>query len=159
MGWRELYALAVRYLLPLSMAAVLLRVLFITAREWRTARRARDLTPPPIGSLTDGAGRQYALGHDSVLGRSRRCDIVLSGEGVAGVHAQIYERRRTVFLQPLARGKVFLNGAALSRRAKLQSGDTVGLGETSLTVSLYDSDPGGDEAGPANAGAARGTDA
>lgn len=159
MGWRELYALAARYLLPFIMAAVLLRVLFITAREWRTARRARDLTPPPIGSLTDGAGRQYAFGHDSVLGRSRRCDIVLSGEGLAGVHAQIYERRRTVFLQPLARGKVFLNGAVISKRAKLQSGDTVGLGETVLTVRMDGRDPDGDEAGPAKADPVCGTDA
>ncbi|NLG36665.1 MAG: FHA domain-containing protein [Clostridiales bacterium] len=133
-------------------------MMFITAREWRAARRARDLTPPPIGSLTDDAGRQYALGHDSVLGRSRRCDIVLSDAGVAGVHAQIYERRRTVFLQPLARGKVFLNGAALSGRAKLQSGDTVGLGETALTVRLCGRDQGGDEAGPAKAESQCGTD-
>jgi hypothetical protein len=134
---QALAAFCMRYVLTLLMALVLLRILFIAASQWRRVRRSADFAAPRIGKLTDAEGREYGLDHDNILGRSRRCDIVIPDPTVAGVHAQIYQRRKTVYLQPLARDRVYLNGEPVSRRAKLRSGDVVGMGDAALIVSLY----------------------
>lgn len=134
---QALAAFCMRYALTILMASALLRILFIAASQWRSARRSADSAASRIGKLTDASGREYGLDPDNILGRSRRCDIVIPDPTVAGVHAQIYRRRKTVYLQPIIRGRVYLNGEPVTRRARLRSGDVVAVGGAALIVSLY----------------------
>ncbi len=69
-----------------------------------------------------------------LIGRSRRCDIVLTDPTVSRNHAaMIRDDRGQWSLYPLrSKNGVMLNGKPVTQETKLSSGDVLGLGETEL---------------------------
>ena len=87
------------------------------------------------GWLTDANGDRQILRHwEVLLGRSRRCDIVLTDPTVSRNHAAlIRDDKGHWMLHPLrTKNGVFLNGHLQVQPAQLHSGDVIGLGAAKL---------------------------
>lgn len=88
------------------------------------------------GFLTDANGDRQILRHwEVLLGRSRRCDIVLTDPTVSRSHAALIRNDKGSWsLYPLrTKNGVFLNGHLQLQPALLQSGDVIGLGASKLS--------------------------
>lgn len=88
------------------------------------------------GFLTDANGDRQILRHwEVLLGRSRRCDIVLSDPTVSRSHAAlIRDDKGNWSLYPLrSKNGVFLNGHLQLQPAQLHSEDVIGLGACKLS--------------------------
>lgn len=88
------------------------------------------------GYLTDARGERKTLHHwEVLLGRSRRCDVVLSDPTVSRSHAALIRDDKGHWsLYPLrTKNGVFLNGHLQLQPARLQSGDLIGLGGCKLS--------------------------
>jgi hypothetical protein len=98
----------------------------------------------PFLVYRDTTGKQHVVSLKSpgsmTIGRSSGCDIQLSGDAqVSRVHAQL-ERVGpdwTVIDDGLSRNGTYVNGERVSGRRRLQDGDTVLIGSTSVTYRAF----------------------
>ncbi|MGH2888009.1 MAG: FhaA domain-containing protein [Solirubrobacteraceae bacterium] len=83
-------------------------------------------------------GRRLVVGSDGVtLGRSRRCDIVVDDPNVSRTHAEVRPRGGAWVLSDLgSTNGSRLNGRRVEAPEKLEPGDQVQLGTTTLTFEL-----------------------
>lgn len=87
-------------------------------------------------SLVDADGEQYPITtFPYVLGRGNECDYVLTGKGVSRKHAEIvFQSGRFVVSDLNSLNGIKVNGYKVSR-VILEEGDTIKLGDVSLTFS------------------------
>jgi hypothetical protein len=80
------------------------------------------------------AGRRHELGkHQTVVGRSRECDITLSDPNVSRRHAEIRQENGSYWIVDLnSTNGVEVNGKRTGR-ARLEHSDRIVLGQTELT--------------------------
>lgn len=99
-------------------------------------RRARAL--PVVLVLATRAGALRVSGRERVLiGRDRRCDIVLSDRRVSRFHAALVRSRGHWFIEDLgSRNGTRCGGKRLARRL-LEDGDVVEIGEELIRVRLH----------------------
>lgn len=116
-----------RFLLPVLALLVVIRC----ARSLLQGR----LESETWGYLSDAGGQTMPLQHwEVLLGRSRRCDIVLPDATVSRNHAAIIRNDKGQWtLYPLrSKNGVLLNGYPVTQAAPLTGGDVIALGETEL---------------------------
>ena len=70
-----------------------------------------------------------------VLGRARECDLVLFGDAVSRRHAGLVEHQGEVVVEDLgSRNGLLVNARRVRGRVRVQSGDTLMLGNRSVIV-------------------------
>jgi uncharacterized RDD family membrane protein YckC len=101
----------------------------------------------PIVCFDFGDRQQDVPAGDSVIGRSRRSDLVISDRSMSRSHALVSVIAGRITLQDLnSANGTFINGVRLKGESPLLDGDVVTLGETEVTVRI--SLAGGDETRP-----------
>lgn len=86
--------------------------------------------------VAGGPSLRLALDRPVLLGRSRRCDVVLSGDPlVSGKHARLSLRAGDVLLEDLVSSNgTRLNGRPLRGPQRVAHGDLITLGRTSIRI-------------------------
>lgn len=98
---------------------------------WDLPRRRHGRTAPRV-LVVDGA--ETPLEHSLQIGRSSRCDIVLTDDTVSRRHAEIALRGGLCVVRDLGScNGTFVNGRPVTR-ARLRPGDELQLGETVLRL-------------------------
>jgi pSer/pThr/pTyr-binding forkhead associated (FHA) protein len=91
----------------------------------RAPSRLRILEPAPR------RGETFALGNELTVGRGGGCGIVLDDGFVSQVHARLYVRDGSAFVEDLAsRNGTLVNGQPLQGTLRLKRGDRVQFGHT-----------------------------
>ncbi len=104
------------------------------------------MSPVPKGSLllvADGpiAGHTIPLKGRLVIGRSSQCDLTLSGQLISRLHAEIGYRDNHFEVRDLGSANGTYVNDQLINRALLEDGDSVRVGEATLTIQLSDAVP------------------
>jgi len=87
-------------------------------------------------------------GSDCSVGSDAAQHICVSGSDVAPCHARFFSVRGVIYVEPIDAAPILLNSQPISRRAKVEDGDWLVLGSTSVQVQI----PHG--AGPASGASA-----
>ena len=99
-------------------------------------KQKREAFLSPLGAAP-GAG-PYPLNKGSfTIGRSPDCDIVVAGWLAPGVAARIQRRSDGHYLVPAPRGKVRLNGNAVTEATQLHDGDQLEVRGLALKFALH----------------------
>lgn len=121
----EITALVARYILILLCVIVFVRTIFIS----RASRLLINNRTIKIASLLClETNNEYNLGYDTIIGCSNRCDIRISGRGVAKIHIQIYKKKDKWMLCTYAKRATFLNEIKIGGRVEINSRDVIKLG-------------------------------
>ncbi|MDH3538421.1 MAG: FHA domain-containing protein [Acidimicrobiia bacterium] len=87
----------------------------------------------PWGSLieTRGPRRLHLTKNRSLVGRSRRADVMLGDETVSRTHSLLWHDAGGMWIQDLASSNgTTVNGGMVGEPAELHDGDVIGFGET-----------------------------
>ena len=100
------------------------------------ARRVRKV--PKHAIIVEGAsssGKNFDLGQELTIGRSDKCHIVLDDTYVSQVHARIFAKGDSYFLEDLgSTNSTYLNRKRVAGATELQRGDRVKIGKTVLEM-------------------------
>ena len=87
---------------------------------------------PTVGALVAGGEIHELTGESTIIGRSRRCDVVLADPNMSRQHAEVRRQGDVYTLVDLeSTNGVYVNGRRV-RTAVLQQGDVVELGSARL---------------------------
>lgn len=76
----------------------------------------------------------WLVGPKMRIGTSRDNDVVLSGDGVADIHAELLVDGENVAIAPVGNNPCLVNGQAIAGRTALKIGDEVTLGSREFTI-------------------------
>lgn len=143
-------ASVMRYVFIFIAVFVLLRLFTLSLREWRSnAKTRKKLRNAQIGYIRINAPKQfygdtYLLYMETVIGRSRSCDISLPIKSLKGKHAIIFRRGENVFITACYPSKyeVIVNGNSIHRNdRRLDEGYVVQMSDLEFTIHMKDIDP------------------
>ena len=140
----SLAALVIRYVLAFLLVLLLVRLVLMMRYERRVSRRA-VMQGLPIASYHGmlvrcdrKADSRYGLAADNMIGRSKRCDVVIRDSSMAPIHAQIYLRESGYHLYGFdKRSRIWVNGQLSQGRVPLRHGDEISLGDVKLKIFLF----------------------
>lgn len=142
-GIYEAAALAMRYWFMVVAVIILLGMTGISIKEYKDKRYVLNVAQSSIGYLSvisgprDVIGENIPLMEQNVLGRSRRCDIVIADRSVDKEHVQIKKALSgAVYLERLSSGDVTVGGRSIKNRERIYSMDIVCLGNVVIEVHL-----------------------
>ncbi len=143
--------LAVLYLFLLWVARSALRELRRTTTGGRPAPEATGFHPIGPGGrsaatdaflvvVTGGGltpGERFDLFGGLTIGRSAQADVRIEDRFASGIHARIYSRGATYYVEDMnSTNGTFLNGAQLAGEAALSDLDEVRIGDTEMRFEL-----------------------
>lgn len=115
-----------------------------SARASRPARqraaRVRRGTPATASRLvvvepTDRAGTEYPLGEELTVGRAGGCSVVFDEQYVSQVHARIFVRDGSVFVEDLgSTNGTWVNGSRAVGQMPARPGDRIQVGNVVMEV-------------------------
>ena len=117
-----------------------------SARPAAAPRRAQAQRPPSkktkkiprklVAVEGDGVkGKTWDLTEELLLGRGERCNVMLEDAYASQVHARIFSRDETVFVEDMgSTNGTYLNRQKLTSPTELQRGDRVKIGKTVLEL-------------------------
>jgi len=76
----------------------------------------------------------WLVGPKMRIGTGRDNDVVLVGEGIADLHAELFVEGETVAIAPVGANPILVNGRAITSRIPLKIGDEVTLGSREFTI-------------------------
>ena len=101
-----------------------------------SARRIRKA--PGHATIVEGSstsGKNFDLGQELTIGRSDKCHIVLDDTYVSQVHARIFSKGDSYFLEDLgSTNGTYMNRKRVAGATELQRGDRVKIGKTVLEL-------------------------
>ena len=101
-----------------------------------TARRAKKA--PRRAVIVEGAstsGKTFDLGQELTVGRADKCHVVLDDTYVSQVHARIFARGDSYYIEDLgSTNGTYLNRKRVGGATELQRGDRVKIGKTVLEM-------------------------
>lgn len=101
-----------------------------------SARRAKRA--PKHAVIVEGnstSGKTFALDKELTIGRADKCHVVLDDTYVSQVHARIFARGDSYYLEDLgSTNGTYLNRKRVSGATELQRGDRVKIGKTVLEM-------------------------
>ena len=102
--------------------------------ERRRARPARRLPKELV--VSDEAGRRtFPLKESLTVGRAATCDVVVSDTYVSNVHARIYQRDGSWWLEDLgSTNGTYMNRTRVQQPTAVGPGDEVKLGKATLEL-------------------------
>lgn len=100
------------------------------------ARRAKKA--PKRAVIVEGAstsGKNFELGQELTIGRADKCHVVLDDTYVSQVHARVFSRGESFFIEDLgSTNGTYLNRKRVGGATELQRGDRVKIGKTVLEM-------------------------
>lgn len=142
-GIYEASALTMRYWFMGVAVIILLGVTAMSIKEYKDKRYVLNMAQSSIGYLSvlsgpnDIFGENMPLMAQNVLGRSRRCDIVLLDGSVKKEHARIHKALSgAVYIERTSPGDITVGGLNIKRRARINSMDIVCIGNVVTQVHL-----------------------
>ena len=100
------------------------------------ARRVKKA--PRRAAIVEGAstsGKNFDLGQELTLGRADKCHVVLDDTYVSQVHARIFSRGDSYYIEDLgSTNGTYLNRKRVGGPTELQRGDRVKIGKTVLEM-------------------------
>ena len=101
-----------------------------------TARRVKKV--PKRAAIIEGSsssGKAFDLGQELTIGRADKCHVVLEDTYVSQIHARIFARGDSYFLEDLgSTNGTYLNRKRVGGTTELQRGDHVKIGKTVLEM-------------------------
>lgn len=101
-----------------------------------TSRRAKKA--PKRAAIIEGAsksGKSFELGQELTVGRAETCHVVLDDTYVSQVHARLFARGESYFVEDLgSTNGTYLNRKRVGSATELQRGDLVKIGKTVLEM-------------------------
>lgn len=101
-----------------------------------SARRVKKT--PRHATIVEGAstsGKNFDLEQELTIGRSDKCHIILDDTYVSQVHARIFARGDSYYLEDLgSTNGTYLNRKRVAGATELQRGDRVKIGKTVLEM-------------------------
>lgn len=126
------------------------RAVMIELRPATAGRAARGETPAPKASgrkikkvpkravIVEGSsssGKNFDLGQELTIGRADKCHVVLDDTYVSQVHARVFPRGDSFFIEDLgSTNGTYLNRKRVGGATELQRGDRVKIGKTVLEM-------------------------
>lgn len=126
------------------------RAVMIELRPATAGRAARGETPAPKSSgrkikkvpkravIIEGSsssGKNFDLGQELTIGRADKCHVVLDDTYVSQVHARVFPRGDSFFIEDLgSTNGTYLNRKRVGGATELQRGDRVKIGKTVLEM-------------------------
>ncbi|HUF32589.1 MAG TPA: FHA domain-containing protein [Acidimicrobiales bacterium] len=111
------------------------------ARGGRPPRRERRVTPRGraerlvVVEPKDQKGRSYDLGDELTVGRAAGCQVTLEDSYVSQLHARVFARDGTLFVEDLgSTNGTYLNNAKVSAPVAMKRGDHLKIGSTVMEV-------------------------
>ena len=93
---------------------------------------------PKHATIVEGAstsGKNFDLGQELTIGRSDKCHIILDDTYVSQVHARIFAKGDSYYLEDLgSTNGTYLNRKRVGGTTELQRGDRVKIGKTMLEM-------------------------
>jgi pSer/pThr/pTyr-binding forkhead associated (FHA) protein len=84
---------------------------------------------------SSSSGKIFELGQELTIGRADKCHVVLDDTYVSQVHARIFSRGDSYFLEDLgSTNGTYLNRKRVGGATELQRGDRVKIGKTVLEM-------------------------
>jgi len=105
-----------------------------------------NLSSPPQATLIVKQGAQIGIqfpvtAEVTIIGREETCDIVIQDAEASRRHTQLsWEGNAFVVRDMGSTNGTFVNGTQITTTRTLTSGDTIGLGQTSLVLEIQQSD-------------------
>lgn len=99
-------------------------------------RRAKKA--PKRAVVVEGAstsGKNFDLGQELTIGRADKCHVVLDDTYVSQVHARVFSRGESYFVEDLgSTNGTYLNRKRVGGATELQRGDRIKIGKTVLEM-------------------------
>ena len=93
---------------------------------------------PKRAVIVEGAsssGKNFDLGQELTIGRADKCHVVLDDTYVSQVHARVFSRGESFFIEDLgSTNGTYLNRKRVGGATELQRGDRVKIGKTVLEM-------------------------
>ncbi len=93
---------------------------------------------PRHAAIVEGAardGKVFELGSELIIGRAEKCHVVLDDTYVSQMHARIFARGDTYFVEDLgSTNGTYLNRRRVSSPTEVHRGDRVKIGKTVLEM-------------------------
>ncbi|MEA2452664.1 MAG: hypothetical protein QOG04_1374 [Actinomycetota bacterium] len=93
---------------------------------------------PKHATIVEGgstSGKNFDLGQELTIGRADKCHVVLDDTYVSQVHARIFARGESYFIEDLgSTNGTYLNRKRVGGATELQRGDRVKIGKTVLEM-------------------------
>ena len=93
---------------------------------------------PKRAVIVEGAsssGKTFELGQELTIGRADKCHVVLDDTYVSQVHARVFSRGDSYFIEDLgSTNGTYLNRKRVGGATELQRGDRVKIGKTVLEM-------------------------
>lgn len=143
----ELTSLAMRYWFTGLMLAAVLCAFRLAVLDHRKLRRERQTAPNMeyVGEflVVKGAGdvlrgERYAIYRDIVIGRRKKCDVILSDKSVFPRHARGELRSGGMLIGAIGRAPVSLRGQPIQQEILVKDGALFCIGAITLQLTLYD---------------------
>lgn len=97
--------------------------------------RAKPGRPPDRVSITpaDGRPRSYDIEDELIIGRSDKCNAVITDTYASQIHARIFRKDETVFIEDMgSTNGTFLNKKKVTQPLPVARGDRARIGKTTL---------------------------
>lgn len=140
-GVYEAFSYAMRYWFIAVAVGVLIAMIRISYKEYKSRKEVRSELAQYIGYLDIVAGPEEFIGDRfglrdvTTIGRSKRSSIVLPDPTVATEHVRITQEGRNLILMPLD-GDTKINGRRAVRPHAIKTGDEVQTGDIVFAVSI-----------------------
>jgi len=145
----DILALTLRYWFVFLVGYILYRTIENAYLEYKYEKRVRRDVPDEeyVGYLRITAAAQgeedhlfgtwFGLREDNLIGRSKKCDIVIPNPTISSSHARIYKKGKKVWISDLgSRNGTFVNRKKINEDNELRSGDEIQMGNLFFSVSL-----------------------
>ncbi len=141
---QSIYTLAAtgfRYVAVLIMALIFLNIFRSSLQDARRRRQSAEGLPQIyVGVLEirdeNRKSLKFGILQDCMVGRSNRCDIALKDKTMAPVHAHIFLQGGQLYIMPMSRKPVKVNGQRVRSRTPINEGDSLMMGLTRGSVRL-----------------------
>ena len=139
-GIYEAFAYAMRYWFIAVAVGVLIAMISISFKEYKSRKSVRDELSSYIGYLEivggpeEFIGDRFGIGEYTVIGSSDGASIVLPDPTVAANHADLQFDGRKLMIAPGVGCTLRINGRRAVRAYPLKTGDVVSVGDVEMAV-------------------------
>ncbi len=133
-------AFGMRYWFLILIALMLFTLIAVSVAEYRRHKSIMNTVGRYIGYMEITGGDEASLGmrlgltNQTLIGSSRRADIVIEDDAVERSHAVISQRGEDIIISPVADAEYGVNGQTLNRPCRIHSGDTLSFGSVDAVV-------------------------
>lgn len=84
---------------------------------------------------SEGGEANFPLAKSAVIGREKKCEIVINDKKVSRQHTRLTVSQNEAFVEDLgSRNGTFVNGEKISKKIKLSAGDLITIGTSKLRI-------------------------